>query len=296
MPGAPPEAIAQLARAQLDCGQAGAALKSLDRLPAQLNGNPQVSFLRARAFAEQQNWTGALGAVEDARRADKPRPDYLLFEGRIYQKLGKPEDALPFLEQAAQLDPKSAEAPYSIAFSDYVLDRHDDVTRELAAAIRNDPSMDKAYFLLSIDKLTTGDLAGANAALTKALSLRPNNPFYLCIYGMTVEEKNEEAKAASIFRRVIALSPRYALAHYHLGRILASEGKPVEAAAQLETAVRLEPEMNEAWYHLAQVDKALGKRAEMNEALAHFQELRSQEQDERQRLIRSMQEGLGIKK
>ncbi len=82
------------------------------------------------------------------------------------------------LKEAGELDPKSAEIPYSIAFRDYVLDRHDEVARELARAIKIDSSMDRAYFLLSIDKLTTGDLAGADAALAKALSLRPKNPFY----------------------------------------------------------------------------------------------------------------------
>jgi predicted Zn-dependent protease len=64
----------------------------------------------------------------------------------------------------------------------------------------------------------------------------------------------------------------------------------------LETAVRIEPEMGEAWYHLAQVEKSLGKSAEARTALERFQGLRAQEQDERQQMLRSMQEGLGIKK
>lgn len=156
--------------------------------------------------------------------------------------------------------------------------------------------MDRAYFLLSIDKLTTGDLAGGNAALAKALSLRPNNPFYLCIYGMTVEQAGKKAEAASIFRRVIALSPGYALAHYHLGRILETDEKMTQAAAQLETAVQLEPEMGEAWYHLARVDKALGRSGEAATALAHFQSLRRGEQDERKQMLQSMQEGIGLSK
>ncbi|MGA8595451.1 MAG: tetratricopeptide repeat protein [Bryobacteraceae bacterium] len=293
---AQPEAVAQLARAQLACGQPAAALRSLDRLPAEVGRSSQALFLRAQVYAAGQNWAKALDAIEDARKQDTPHAEYLLFEARVYQKLGKPEEALPLLKTAAELDPKSGEIPYSIAFSDYVLDRHDDAERELTRAIRNDPSMDRAYFLLSIDKLTTGDLAAGNAALAKALTLRPKNPFYLCIYGMTLEQDNKKAEAAAIFRQVIALSPAYALPHYHLGTILASNGRNDEAAAQFERAVQIEPEMSEAWYHLAQADKALGKTGEAAKALGHFQSLKRTEQDERQQMIRSMQESLGIRK
>ncbi len=113
---------------------------------------------------------------------------------------------------------------------------------------------------------------------------------------MTLEQSNKTAEAASVFQQVIVSSPAYALPHYHLGRILASNGKSAEAAAQLQTAVQLEPEMSEAWYHLAQVDKALGRSSEAAKALEHFQNLKSGEQDERQQMIQSMQQGLGITK
>lgn len=54
--------------------------------------------------------------------------------------------------------------------------------------------------------------------------------------------------------------------------------------------------MSEAWYHLAQADRALGRTNDAAKALGHFQSLKRTEQDERQQMIRSMQEGLGIKK
>lgn len=290
-----PEALAQLARAHMAAGEPAAAIVSLDKLPVDLRQSSEALWLRAQAYTAEQNWTGALEAVQAARKQDIPRPDYLLLEARIDQKLGKPEDALPLLEQARQLEPKSAEIPYSIAFSDYVLDKHEEVIRELGKAIQSNPSMDRAYFLLSVDKLTTGDLAGGKAALAKALSLRPKNPFYLCIYGMTLEE-DKPAEAATIFRQVIARSPAYALPHYHLGRILATGGKIAGAATEFATAIRLQPDMSEAWYHLAQVDNTLGRSSQAKDALAHFRALKRAEQNERDELLHSMQQGLGIAK
>jgi tetratricopeptide (TPR) repeat protein len=265
--------------------------------PTELGQDPRVLFVQARAYIAEQQWQKAWGAIDQARLGDSRNPEYLLLEARIDQKLGKPEDALPLLAKAAEVDPKSAEVPYSIAFSDYVLDKHDQVERELAVALRNDPSMDRAYFLLAVDKLTTGDFGGANSALTKALALRPRNPFYLCFRGMAVEEQNRDTSAAAVlFRDAITVAPNYALPHYHLGRILASEGKTVEAAAELETAVRLEPEMAEAWYHLARVDKSLGDASDAAAALTKFQQLRHVEETDRQEMLRSMQQGLGIHK
>ncbi len=55
-----PEAVAQLARAQLACGQPAAALRSLERLPAEVSRSSPALFLRAQSYAAGQNWAKAL--------------------------------------------------------------------------------------------------------------------------------------------------------------------------------------------------------------------------------------------
>ena len=50
-------------------------------------------------------------------------------------------------------------------------------------------------------------------------------------------------EAADLYRRVIAIDPNYAAAHFNLGLILRVLGQNAEAQTELATAQRLDPKL-----------------------------------------------------
>ncbi len=86
------------------------------------------------------------------------------------------------------------------------------------------------------------------------------------------EEDRLWSEAESIYRRVIALSPRDAVAHFNLGNVLAAQGHLGAAEAALTRAATLQPEFAEAWYNLAHLrekqDDRPGARLVLERAIA----------------------------
>jgi Flp pilus assembly protein TadD len=97
-------------------------------------------------------------------------------------------------------------------------------------------------------------------------------------------------EAEQEFRNTMALSPGYALPHFHLGRLLARAGKQAEARTELEKALALQPELPEAYYELGLLLRKLGENEKAAEAMAHFQKFREAESSERALILKQLQE------
>ena len=246
------DTIIQLARAQLAAGQQSEqVIASLDALPPEYRRAPEIRHLIVQAYTSSGRYADALREMSDLRAASPEKASYLLMEAKLRQKVGDPVSALPLLERAERLDAKSAEIPYTAAFSYFVLERNQEAADALTKAISKDPAFGRAYFLRAILELSIGRQAEGAAAMKKALALDPTNVHYRCVYGMGLLSDGRSPEAITEFRRVIKAKPGYALAHYQLGRALAAERRFNDAVPEFESAIRLDPEISEAYYHLA---------------------------------------------
>ena len=137
-----------------------------------------------------------------------------------------------------------------------------------------------------------GDLARADFAVskenvarardyyTRALGLAPRS--YDALYGLGVSEAfaGEHVQAIGRLRRALREAPDSSTAHLALGISLLETGKVAEAVTELEAAARLEPRLRQAYFHLARAYNALGRSEEMQGAVARFQELAREEQEQ----------------
>jgi SAM-dependent methyltransferase/tetratricopeptide (TPR) repeat protein len=82
------------------------------------------------------------------------------------------------------------------------------------------------------------------------------------------------ADAERCYRQFIAKLPGHAEAHSRLGAVLMRQGKTVEAAAQIERALALKPDMFEAYGNLAQAYMAAGQGDRAAAAAGRALELR----------------------
>ena len=75
------------------------------------------------------------------------------------------------------------------------------------------------------------------------------------------------ADAEKVLRQAVAINPKHPEARYHLGFVLARQGKLAEARAELEKAVALDPNSSEARFQLASVLRSMGQPDQAREEL-----------------------------
>jgi tetratricopeptide (TPR) repeat protein len=91
------------------------------------------------------------------------------------------------------------------------------------------------------DKVTSGDVAGAVAAMEQASKLSPDDVDILLDLGRLLARAGETARSEQAYRGAIQRDPLRAEAHYRIGRILGDRGDLAGAVTSMEKAAGLEP-------------------------------------------------------
>lgn len=225
-------------------------------------------------------------AARHFRRAVERRPDYAIahaYLGHALDKLGAPDEAEAALERAVALAPDSATAHTLLGLhheqrgdlaaaraeyeTAYDLDPDnpaicveigqtwaaegryvpaDTWLREAVSLQPNDPALWEvlARFYLNHNIKSTGQAVEATEALLK---LAPESAVAHDLRGWAALQMDQYATAREHLTRALAIDPTLAAAHYHLGLLHKTEGKPDQAreafirARDLDTTGALTP-------------------------------------------------------
>jgi len=132
---------------------------------------------------------------------------YHFMAGTALENSGKPDDAIPHLRKAVELDPNLGDAALF-----------------LADALR-----------------TKNDAAGAEAIYRNLLARDPNNSSILCWYGEVVSLQGRFGEARTLFQKSLAIHPKQFDANMNLGVLLLQEGDLATAREHLRTADAIRP-------------------------------------------------------
>ena len=141
-----------------------AAEKAISLAPQRADGYAARGVLRHLML---QDWTGARADLERARSLNPRSPDILLNYARLLAALGRLTEAISVCQQAAVLDPLSADV----------------------------------QFVLNTAYLGTGQLALAEAAATRALEISPEHGRAARNLGITLLLQNRVPEARAAFHR-----------------------------------------------------------------------------------------------
>src|SRR4030095_4764270 len=137
--------------------------------------NPRAWILRERALVRQWRWNEAFEANAEALRIDPYRTGALGDRAILLNLTGRPEEALPLLEQAIALDPRGPGMDDFLQFqcrAYLALGRYDD---EILACQKALPLYD--YWLRHVYLVAAyaqkGDLAKSAVAKTELLKRQP---------------------------------------------------------------------------------------------------------------------------
>lgn len=119
------------------------------------------------------------------------------------------------------------------------------------------------YFNLGLALFRLHRYGDALSNFRKAVEINPNDAEYLDLLGNAHSQLGQRAEARAALERSIEVNPRYALAHYDLGTVLATGigGEADRALKCFETAIGLDPNLYWACYSAGCIHARAGRSA-----------------------------------
>ena len=198
--------------------------KSVAAKPEVFESNLNLGFALAETSPQEAaQYFRASTKLTPASNPDEGHKRAWMALGRVLAA-DKADEAIAAFQQAAALDPKDAE-PHLLAGS--LLEKKD---REAA---------DKEY--------------------QQALAIDPRSSDALTTLINSYMREKRFSDAEDLLKKLVALHPNDAGVHFQLGRMLAIAGKNDEAAAELESGLKLDPADTKAQRDLADLYADAGK-------------------------------------
>jgi tetratricopeptide (TPR) repeat protein len=162
--------------------------------------------------------------------------------GRELARQGRTEEALAEFETALKLDPNSKLARLGLGTLKARLNRQDDALKEFKEVLRLDPMNVQAHLRAARILISKKELDKAQEYAESALRIDSEAPLVHFLLGHIYLSRSNLIKAKEHFSKALALNPRLVRARIQMALVLRNEGKLPEALAQLNAAVRIEPE------------------------------------------------------
>jgi tetratricopeptide (TPR) repeat protein len=248
-------------------------------------GGPVAFDAPPDAAAERQALLGALEfvggrmnqAVDAFRRSEslKPLDDHDRFTlAMALVNLGDVKGSRKELLRLNESHPNQAIYLYWLARLDYGQRLYDEAVDKLNRVVRLEPDSVRGYDNLGLSFDMMGLTDEAQGAFAKAVALNrklaapsawpPHNFGYLLLRLQRFPEAEEN------LREALQYDPSFALAHYHLGRVLEAEAHDDAAIAEYKSAAALDAKLAEPLYSLARLYLRHGRSAEAESVLAEY--------------------------
>ena len=170
--------------------------------------------------------------------------------------------------------------------------RDEQAIKEYQKALDLNPKAPRLHYRIGRLLLRTGKDADAGGKATEhfqqELAVNPRDAASEYEIGEILRKAHKPDEAVKRFLRALELAAHYVDARVGLAKIYADQGQQAKALAELEQAIRLEPENAAAHYALMLVYRDLGKNEDAGREMDLFQKL----QEKKERDIRSLLQSL----
>jgi tetratricopeptide (TPR) repeat protein len=218
--------------------------------------------------------------VSKALFGEEDKSADLLFRGEMFINQGRHMDALPYLEQASDLNPRDEITRCKLAALYLELNRKDDAYREYlnaaeSYAVRGE--LDKTLSIYNILIMLQPGAVKARKELSFLFSRmgRPDAAAEQLKWVVDFYMKyNQQKGAQEACEQIVEMDPENGMAYYLMGKLLAQTGKRVPAVQNFEKSCRLfikAEDLNRADVSLAEALELApgnGRLAELKEQLA----------------------------
>ena len=202
----------------------------------------------------------------------RPTSDDLKIVGLDYVLLNDYPDAIHWLENAVQFDPKNKDAWYYLGRAYYTRARLTEAKKAFRAVLDLDPHDVKAENNLGLLFETEGQPTAAIEAYRTAIAWQEQGPHaseqpYVNL-GNLLMEQGQMSDAAGPLDKAVRLAPDNAFCRLTLGIYLLKSGQLEKAQHELEAATQLDPNSAVAHYKLGRLYKEMHQ---LDRAKAEFE-------------------------
>jgi tetratricopeptide (TPR) repeat protein len=271
---APEDLALDYVLAKFHTAGAGEALAKIDQIPAsKRNGN--YYLLKAQVLDALNRFREAVEALNQALRAAPDRQDFYLQATQFLVKHELYQQTLDLLTQADRFVPNSRELSLTRAIVMELLNHPDDAIRELSRMESLWPEWYQPYLTQGVVLQTTGRPEEARQQLETAIALGAREPtaYYYLSLAIKSLAPGDNDKAYKVVLEGLRWSPGDPFLQAQAGKLALAMNDFSKAQAHLEEAIRLKPEMAEAYWTLSSVYRATGEKEKQLKTLAEVDRL-----------------------
>ncbi len=263
------EDVLASAHQKLEHGDSQQAIAMLEQLAAAGGLAKGVQHELGLAYYRTGKLVLAEKAFAHAIQDDSSDIESVQMRGLTLYRLGRPADAIPFLEKVRQWTPNAnADASYVLGLCYLNSQRFDDARIAFAHQFDVEPNSGPAYLLLS-KMLKQANLSEAAAdAAKKALALTPNLPLAHFMLGEFYLFKSDIEQALREFEQERQINPANFAVYDRLGDVYTRSGKYDQAQEVLAKAISLDTSSTGPFI---QMGKVLLRRNDPQTSLLYLQ-------------------------
>ncbi len=264
-------------------------------------GHPHGLLTQARLHFHRQDFEAALEWAQRASAAAPRLREPWELLAKVYQRLGRTDDAASALATLAQMpgEAQGLEDPLmqqlmslrrDTSFLASQAERYFEQNQLQQAAtifqqlIRDEPEHSGWYGRLGRVLLKAGDPAAASQVLQQGLARHDRDPELWFLDGVAAFYQGQYQGALESLDAAIRLKPDFAQAHFNRGLALRESKQLADAVSAFQQAIVHDPAYAEAWYGLAVTSRDHGDRGQAIEAYRRVIQLRPDYEDARREL------------
>lgn len=215
-------------------------------------------FRRIDAHSDVARLYQRLGRIDDALRAyaqavaANPGDSNIRTQhATLLMQLERLDEAERELIEVLRLDPKLMQARGELANVHMKQQRFNDAIREYQALLQHYPDRQEAHFNLGVALVNIGRPAESVLHMRRAIELQPDFADARLGLGIALEQVGQIERAIEEYREALRREPRFAEAHNNLGEIFVRSGQLDAAIDHFQQAVAARPGFEEARVNLA---------------------------------------------
>lgn len=220
---------------------------------------PSERILQLRV-SEMRSFSSLSAETQKSKRSSAER---LYSQGVAHLSRDDYARALPFFEQAAELDPNYTEAWHQAGFCYGMLGRHAESLKASKQAAKLRPDWAETYVNIGFSSFALGQYREAADAYRKAIKIDDTNSDAQYAYGLALGKLNRTDEEILAYKRTVALRPDHSNALEKLGQAYFRQKKWANAVEAFEQLRIYKPEaqtfnqLGEGYLELGKTEESL---------------------------------------